>query len=124
MVRGSRAEVGVISVDLGPSLGFYFWDGTTLSNDSVTSDNPLYQNAQVARTRSAVDGARTSGKTSSTSEAAVSPELLTVVEVAALLRTSRQAIYAMAERDQLPGKIKLGRRLLFRRRDLFKLLGL
>lgn len=47
-------------------------------------------------------------------------ELLTVEEVAALLPTSGHAIYAMAERAQLPGKIKIGRRLLFRRRGLIQ----
>lgn len=43
------------------------------------------------------------------------PMLLTVDEVAELLRTSRPAIYAMSERGQLPGVIRVGRRLLFRR---------
>jgi excisionase family DNA binding protein len=42
------------------------------------------------------------------------PLLLTVDEVAGLLRTSRKAIYAMAERGQLPGVTRIGRRLLFR----------
>ncbi len=44
--------------------------------------------------------------------------LLTIPEVAALLRTSRKAVYAMAERGQLPGLTKLGRRRLVRRDDL------
>jgi len=43
------------------------------------------------------------------------PLLLTVEEVAVLLRTSPKAIYAMAERGQLPGIVRIGRRLLFRR---------
>jgi excisionase family DNA binding protein len=42
------------------------------------------------------------------------PTLLTVDEVAALLRTSRRAIYVMVERRQIPGVIRLQRRLLFR----------
>jgi excisionase family DNA binding protein len=42
------------------------------------------------------------------------PSLLTVDETAALLRTSRRAIYAMVERGQIPGVIRLQRRLLFR----------
>jgi excisionase family DNA binding protein len=45
-------------------------------------------------------------------------ELFTVDEAAALLRTSRKAIYAMAERHQLPGATRIGRRLLVRRDDL------
>lgn len=44
--------------------------------------------------------------------------LLTVDETAKLLRTSRKAIYAMAERALLPGVIRIGRRLLVRRDDL------
>ena len=42
------------------------------------------------------------------------PTLLTVDETAALLRKTRRAIYSMVERDQLPGVIRLHRRLLFR----------
>lgn len=41
------------------------------------------------------------------------PQLLTVDETAALLRTSRKAIYTMVERGQLPGVLRLGRRALF-----------
>jgi predicted DNA-binding transcriptional regulator AlpA len=40
------------------------------------------------------------------------PRLLTASETADILRTSRAAVYAMAERGQLPGVIRLGRRLL------------
>jgi excisionase family DNA binding protein len=46
------------------------------------------------------------------------PPLLTVNEVAAVLRTSRKAVYAMVERAQLPGVTRIGRRLLVRRDDL------
>jgi len=42
------------------------------------------------------------------------PLLYTPHEVADLLRTSRIAIYAMAARGQIPGMIRIGRRLLFR----------
>lgn len=44
--------------------------------------------------------------------------LLTVDETAELLRTSRSAIYAMVERRQLPGVIRIGRRVLLRRDEL------
>ena len=46
------------------------------------------------------------------------PTLLTTDEVAATLRTSRKAIYAMIERRQLPGVIRIRRRVLFRADDL------
>jgi excisionase family DNA binding protein len=46
------------------------------------------------------------------------PPLLTASEVAVVLRTSRKAVYAMAERAQLPGITRIGRRLLVRRDDL------
>jgi excisionase family DNA binding protein len=42
------------------------------------------------------------------------PTLTTVDEAAALLRTSRKAIYVMAERGLLPGVTRIGRRILFR----------
>ncbi len=46
--------------------------------------------------------------------------LLTPGEVGALLRTSRKAIYTMAERGALPGVVRIGRRLLFRREILLQ----
>lgn len=42
------------------------------------------------------------------------PVLLTVHEAADLLRTSRRAIYAMVGRHQLPGVVRISRRVLFR----------
>ena len=50
------------------------------------------------------------------------PYLLRAPEVATLLRTTTRAIYAMTERGQLPGAVRVGRRLLFRRDDLLELL--
>ena len=46
------------------------------------------------------------------------PSLLTPAEVAELLRTTRKAIYAMVERGQLPGVVRIGRRVLFREAEL------
>ena len=46
------------------------------------------------------------------------PVLLTVDEAAALLRTTKRAIYAMVERRQLPGVIRIRRRVLLRADDL------
>ena len=55
-----------------------------------------------------------SGHTHATSENTSWPVLLTVVEAAALLRTTRRAVYAMVERRQLPGVVRIRRRVLFR----------
>ena len=44
--------------------------------------------------------------------------LLTTSEVADILRTSRAAIYAMVERGQLPGVMRIGRRILIQREAL------
>jgi len=43
------------------------------------------------------------------------PLLLQAEEVAQLIRVSRKAVYTMAERGEIPGVTKLGRRLRFRR---------
>ena len=42
------------------------------------------------------------------------PALLTPSEVAGVIRTSKKAIYAMVERGQLPGIVRIGRRVLIR----------
>ena len=52
------------------------------------------------------------------------PLLLTAADMAALLRTTRKAVYAQSERGQLPGVVRIGRRLLFRRADVHRWLGL
>jgi excisionase family DNA binding protein len=46
------------------------------------------------------------------------PVLLNSTEVADLLRTTRKAVYAMVERRQIPGVIRLGRRVLFQQQSL------
>ncbi len=40
------------------------------------------------------------------------PQLLTMAEVADVLRTSSKATYAMVARGQLPGVVRIGRRVL------------
>lgn len=51
--------------------------------------------------------------------ASVPPTIFfTVGEVAALLRTTRKAVYAMIERRSMPGVTRIGRRVLIRSRDL------
>ena len=46
------------------------------------------------------------------------PLLLTVDEAADLLRTTRRVVYAMIARRQLPGVIRVRRRVLLRADDL------
>jgi excisionase family DNA binding protein len=46
--------------------------------------------------------------------------LMTAEEVAELLRVTPEAIYAMKARGELPGVVKLGRRLRFRREELYE----
>jgi excisionase family DNA binding protein len=48
------------------------------------------------------------------------PRLLLPGEVAELLRTSRKAVYGLAERGALPGVVRVGRRLLVRQDLLLK----
>jgi excisionase family DNA binding protein len=48
----------------------------------------------------------------------MTPTLLTPNEVATILRTSRKAVYSMIERRQLPGVVRIGRRVLLREADL------
>jgi excisionase family DNA binding protein len=45
---------------------------------------------------------------------ATCPHLLTVREVSERLRTSKKAIYSMIARAQLPGVVRIGRRVLVR----------
>lgn len=51
------------------------------------------------------------------------PALMTSSEVAVFLRTTRKAVYAMVERRQLPGVIRVGRRVLFEQQVLIDWLG-
>ena len=53
-------------------------------------------------------------------DVSVMPMLLTVDDAANLLRTTRRAIYAMLERRQLPGVIRLRRRVLIRSAELLE----
>ena len=55
---------------------------------------------------------------STASQQQVLPTLLTSSEVADALRTTRKAVYAMVERQQIPGVVRLGRRVLFREQAL------
>jgi excisionase family DNA binding protein len=68
-----------------------------------------------------VDGVKHSGRVLNRqheSGRAALPVLLTVDQAADLLRTTRRGIYAMIERRQLPGVIRVRRRVLLRADDL------
>ena len=62
--------------------------------------------------------ARIAGDDRHRTERTLVPVLLTVDEAANLLRTTRRAIYAMVARRQLPGVIRIRRRVLLRADDL------
>ncbi len=51
------------------------------------------------------------------------PPILDADDVASLLRTTRGAVYAMVERRQIPGVMRIGRRVRFRRDTLLTWLG-
>jgi excisionase family DNA binding protein len=51
------------------------------------------------------------------------PLLLTPEKAAEVLHTTAKAVYAMVERGQLQGAVRVGRRLLFRRDDLLDSIG-
>jgi excisionase family DNA binding protein len=46
--------------------------------------------------------------------------LLPAGEVADILRTSREVVYEMNRKRQIPGAVRIGRRLLFRRDRLLE----
>ncbi len=52
------------------------------------------------------------------------PELLTLDDAAAFLRTSRKAAKMMVDRGTMPGVVRIGRRILVRRDDLRRHFGL
>ena len=74
----------------------------------------------LARDDASAPPAAPRGETAVVTDAARLPLLLTVDETASLLRTTRKAIYAMVERAELPGVVRIGRRLLVHRADLLR----
>ena len=52
------------------------------------------------------------------------PELLTLDDVAMFLRTTRKAAKNMVDRGQMPGVVRVGRRILVQRDELRRRYGL
>jgi excisionase family DNA binding protein len=77
----------------------------------VTLNAPFRRPKSAPKTLSSLTSASTALPTSQ-------PLLLTVDETAVLLRTTRKAIYALIERRQIPGIVRLGRRVLVRSDEL------
>jgi excisionase family DNA binding protein len=70
--------------------------------------------------RRAIRRAVTRGRFEQSENGGAMPMLLTVADAANLLRTTRRAIYAMLERRQLPGVIRIRRRVLIRSSELLE----
>jgi excisionase family DNA binding protein len=76
------------------------------------------ETARLARSRARRSGARS--QLERPDDVSGMPMLLTVDDAANLLRTTRRAIYAMLERRQLPGVIRIRRRVLIRSSELLE----
>lgn len=70
---------------------------------------PMPEKHPPRRPRATRSNAHTPAETPA---ATTSPRYLTVPEVAALLRTTKRAIYTRIDRGQLPGVVRLSRRIL------------
>jgi excisionase family DNA binding protein len=51
---------------------------------------------------------------------AISPQLLTALDVAVLLGISKRQVWRLASAGQLPGRVKLGRLVRWRQADIQK----
>jgi excisionase family DNA binding protein len=84
-------------------------------NEKQTTDSGASSRSSAARPRQGREN-----PSSVAADLAHLPTLLTVAEVAQLLRKSLKAVYTMSERGQLPGAIRVRRQLLFSRSDLVR----
>ena len=85
----------------------------TPGSDALPSSNPDAETAEAPSAPSPV----------AVVDPSQLPYLLTLDEVAGLLRTTRRAVYARAERGLLPGIVYDGRRVLVRRDVLLRSLS-
>jgi hypothetical protein len=90
------------------------------SGDSVAPVLPSPDDSDVALTGATESPGKRRPAVRSTEEL---PILLSVDQVAGLLQTTPKAVYAMAERAQLRGVVRVGRRLLVRRNELLDSVG-
>jgi excisionase family DNA binding protein len=95
MKRHGRSHV----LEREPAAGGHIIRATLMRGDGFARANPGLDNPHESRRTTL-------------------PVLLTVDDAADLLRTTRRAIYAMIERRQLPGVIRVRRRVLLRADDL------
>jgi excisionase family DNA binding protein len=80
----------------------------------MTSINGLLETRRTTQALTGTDRRRPAKSRRIVAEFVSVPSLLTAQEVAKILRTTRKAVYKMAERGLLPGVIRIGRRLLVR----------
>jgi excisionase family DNA binding protein len=96
-------QIGVV---LAISKGIQAETAGSQSNSSTSSHD-----LRPPREEATSDGAGSDGAV-----------LLSADEAARLLRTTRRAVYVMADRGMLPGVTRIGRRLLVRQEDLVRFL--
>lgn len=92
------------------------------TDDIETCEPPVSGNSSRSTNRG-IQGSRGRPDDDRVNRDPLAQMLMTVPEVAAVLRTSSKAIYSMIDRGQLPGVIRIGRRrILVKRRDLLAFL--